>query len=82
MLSRGDIHGSRSGGEECELWRLGVDDTRKIYAEATAADWRFHAPPINGRLGGTSIPDMWIAVTRDPDNILFEFVEWPRSAFR
>ena len=61
---------------------LGVDDTRAIYDQAIAAGWKFHAPPINRRLGGTNIPDMWITMTRDPDNVPFEFVERPRSAFR
>ena len=58
------------------------DDTRAIYDQAIAAGWKFHAPPINRRLGGTNIPDMWITMTRDPDNVPFEFVERPRSAFR
>jgi catechol 2,3-dioxygenase-like lactoylglutathione lyase family enzyme len=61
---------------------LGVDDTRKIYDEATRDGWSFHAPPMNRKIGGTNIPDMWIAMTRDPDNIPVEFVERPRSAFR
>jgi catechol 2,3-dioxygenase-like lactoylglutathione lyase family enzyme len=60
---------------------LGVDDTRAGYEQAIAAGWRFHAPPINRLLGGTNIPDMWIAMTRDPDGVPIEFVERPRSAF-
>ena len=61
---------------------VAVDDTRAAYAAACAAGWTFHSPPINRTIEGTNVPAMWIAITRDPDNIAFEFVERPRSAFR
>jgi catechol 2,3-dioxygenase-like lactoylglutathione lyase family enzyme len=61
---------------------LCVDDTRAAYNEMAAGGWTFARPPELVELKGTPVPDMWICFLRDPDGVLYEFVERPRSAFK
>ena len=60
---------------------LCVDDTRRAYNEMSSSGWTFDRPPELVELKGTPVPDMWICFLRDPDGVLYEFVERPRSAF-
>ncbi|HWW54542.1 MAG TPA: VOC family protein [Acidimicrobiales bacterium] len=61
---------------------IAVDDTQQAYQSLSAAGWNFTDPPRLTQLSGTPVPDMWIAFTRDPNNIPVELVQRPRSAFR
>ena len=60
---------------------IAVDDTRAAY-DALAERWSLSSPPRLVTLGGTPVPDMWIAFLADPDGLVVELVERPRSAFR
>jgi catechol 2,3-dioxygenase-like lactoylglutathione lyase family enzyme len=61
---------------------LCVDDARGAYDQMLSAGWTFVRPPESVELEGTSVSDMWMCFLRDPDGVLYEFVERPRSAFR
>lgn len=61
---------------------LAVDDTRAALAGLEAVGIRPARPVQRVALGGTKVPDMWIAFLHDPDGIPVELVERPRSAFR
>jgi catechol 2,3-dioxygenase-like lactoylglutathione lyase family enzyme len=61
---------------------LGVDDTRASYDHMTSTGSVFLRPPMEVELTGTPVPDMWITFIADPNNIAYEFVQRPRSAFR
>jgi catechol 2,3-dioxygenase-like lactoylglutathione lyase family enzyme len=71
-------------GNHAGLYRfaIGVDDTRAAYDALVQAGWPLSNPPQSVELGGTNVPDMWIAFLADPDGLVVELVERPRSAFR
>jgi len=78
--SQGTPYGS---GNHRGLYRfaIAVDDTRAAY-DLLAEHWPLASPPRRVELGGTNVPDMWIAFLTDPDGLVIELVERPRSAFR
>lgn len=80
-----ETHGSHyAEPNHAGLYRVAlcVDDTRAAYDEMLSGGWVFARPPELVELKGTPVPDMWICFFRDPDGVLYEFVERPRSAFR
>jgi catechol 2,3-dioxygenase-like lactoylglutathione lyase family enzyme len=80
-----ETHGSHyAEPNHAGLYRVAlcVDDTRTAYDEMSAGGWIFARPPELVELKGTPVPDMWICFLRDPDGVLYEFVQRPRSAFR
>jgi catechol 2,3-dioxygenase-like lactoylglutathione lyase family enzyme len=80
-----ETHGSHyAEPNHAGLYRVAlcVDDTRAAYHEMSSEGWTFARPPELVELKGTPVPDMWICFLRDPDGVLYEFVERPRSAFR
>lgn len=70
-------------GNHAGLYRfaVAVDDTRAAYDALLHAGWPLSSPPQRVELGGTNVPDMWIAFLADPDGMVVELVERPRSAF-
>ena len=60
---------------------IAVDDARAAY-DALSEHWDLASPPQRVELGGTNVPTMWIAFLADPDGLVIELVERPRSAFR
>ncbi|HEY8217645.1 MAG TPA: VOC family protein [Acidimicrobiia bacterium] len=78
--SDGAAYGS---GNHAGLYRfaIAVDDTRAAHAALTDAGLITSPPPRLVTLPGTNVPDMWIAFLADPDGIVVELVERPRSAF-
>jgi catechol 2,3-dioxygenase-like lactoylglutathione lyase family enzyme len=71
-------------GNHAGLYRfaIAVDDTRTAYDALLHAGWPLMSPPQSVQLGGTTVPDMWIAFLEDPDGLVVELVERPRSAFK
>jgi catechol 2,3-dioxygenase-like lactoylglutathione lyase family enzyme len=61
---------------------LGVDDTNAAYEELVGEGVSFDRSPLEVALSGTPVPDMWIAFLSDPDGVMYELVQRPRSAFR
>ena len=79
------MHGSQyAEPNHAGLYRVAlcVDDTRAAYNEMSSGGWIFARRPELVKLKGTPVPDMWICFLRDPDGVLYEFGERPRSAFR